>query len=105
MGGTASPTLLVLLDEGWTRCSSAQPSKSKIRVGDSSVADLACACRQSPWSAHCETSSMKAQRTLPPTAAPIEWRDLLQGLVGLVRPSAALDTLNADFRRHFGVKH
>jgi perosamine synthetase len=48
---------------------------------------------------------MKAQRTLPPTAAPIEWRDLLQGLVGLVRPSAALDTLNADFRRHFGVKH
>ena len=48
---------------------------------------------------------MKAQRTLPPTAAPIEGRDLLQGLVGLVRPSAALDTLNADFRRHFGVKH
>lgn len=48
---------------------------------------------------------MKAQRTLPPTAAPIEWRDLLQGLVGLVRPSATFDALKADFSRHFGVKH
>lgn len=48
---------------------------------------------------------MKAQRTLPPTAAPIEWRDLLQGLLGLVRPSVTVDALKADFGRHFGVKH
>lgn len=48
---------------------------------------------------------MKAQRTLPPTAAPIEWRDLFQGLLGLVRPSATFDALKADFSRHFGVKH
>lgn len=48
---------------------------------------------------------MNAQRTLPPTAAPIEWRDLLQGLVGLARPHATLDELRADLGRHFGVKH
>ena len=48
---------------------------------------------------------MKAQRTLPPSAAPIEWRDLLQGLLGLARPHAALERLQEEFRQHFGVKH
>ena len=48
---------------------------------------------------------MKAQRTLPPSAAPIEWRDLIQGLVGLARPQATMDRLQAEFRSYFGVKH
>ncbi len=48
---------------------------------------------------------MKLQRTLPPSAAPIEWRDLIQGLVGLVRPQATMDRLQAEFRSYFGVKH
>lgn len=48
---------------------------------------------------------MKAQRTLPPSAAPIEWRDLLQGLMGLVSPKTTIGRLQAEFRQHFGVKH
>ena len=48
---------------------------------------------------------MKAQRTLPPSAAPIEWRDLIQGLVGLARPQATMHRLQAEFRAYFGVKH
>ena len=48
---------------------------------------------------------MKAQRTLPPTAAPIEWRDLLQGVAGLAHPSATLAELKTDLGRYFGVKH
>ncbi len=48
---------------------------------------------------------MKLQRTLPPSAAPIEWRDLIQGLVGLARPQATMDRLQAEFRSYFGVKH
>ncbi|MBS0169859.1 MAG: DegT/DnrJ/EryC1/StrS family aminotransferase [Nitrospira sp.] len=48
---------------------------------------------------------MKAQRTLSPTAAPIEWRDLIQGLAGLARPDATRNDLKADFRRYFGVRH
>ncbi|HEY9526815.1 MAG TPA: DegT/DnrJ/EryC1/StrS family aminotransferase [Anaerolineales bacterium] len=48
---------------------------------------------------------MKAQRTLPPSAAPIEWRDLLQGLYGFVRPHATIHRLQTEFREYFGVKH
>ena len=48
---------------------------------------------------------MRVQRTLPPSAAPIEWRDLVEGLVGLVRPRVTRDRLQAEFRAHFGVRH
>ena len=48
---------------------------------------------------------MKAQRTLPPAAAPIEWRDLIQGLMGLVHPHETVGRLQAEFRQYFGVKH
>ena len=48
---------------------------------------------------------MKAQRTLPPSAAPIEWRDLIQGLMGLVHPHETVGQLQAEFRQYFGVKH
>lgn len=48
---------------------------------------------------------MKVQRTLPPSAAPIEWQDLLQGLLGLVRPKVTVERLQDEFRQHFGVKH
>jgi dTDP-4-amino-4,6-dideoxygalactose transaminase len=48
---------------------------------------------------------MKAQRTLPPSAAPIDWLDLLQGLVGFARPEATVLRLQGEFREYFGVKH
>lgn len=48
---------------------------------------------------------MKAQRTLPPSAAPIEWRDLIQGLMGLVHPHETVERLQIEFRQYFGVKH
>ncbi|MBI4000610.1 MAG: DegT/DnrJ/EryC1/StrS family aminotransferase [Nitrospira defluvii] len=48
---------------------------------------------------------MKLQRTLPPTAAPLRWRDLLYGLAGFFRQTSALAGLEAEFRKHFGVKH
>lgn len=48
---------------------------------------------------------MRVQRTLPPSAAPIDWRDLVQGLVGLVRPRVTMHRLQAEFRAYFGVKH
>ncbi len=48
---------------------------------------------------------MKAQRTLPPSAAPIDWRDLIQGLVGFARPQATIRQREAEFRQYFGVKH
>lgn len=48
---------------------------------------------------------MRVQRTLPPSAAPIDWRDLLEGLVGLARPHVTMQRLQAEFRAHFGVKH
>ena len=48
---------------------------------------------------------MRVQRTLPPSAAPIDWRDLLEGLLGLARPHVTMQRLQAEFRAHFGVKH
>ena len=48
---------------------------------------------------------MKVQRTLAPSAAPINWRDLVHGLVGLLRPQATRRRLEAEFREYFGVKH
>jgi len=48
---------------------------------------------------------MKAQRTVPPSAAPMEWRDLIQGLMGLVHPQATVGRLQVEFRQYFGVKH
>ncbi|MEP7151061.1 MAG: aminotransferase class V-fold PLP-dependent enzyme [Nitrospira sp.] len=48
---------------------------------------------------------MKVQRTLPPSAAPINWRDLVHGLVSLLRPQTTMRRLEAEFREYFGVKH
>ena len=39
---------------------------------------------------------MKVQRTLAPSAAPINWRDVVYGLVGLLRPRATTHRLEAD---------
>lgn len=48
---------------------------------------------------------MKVQRTLPPSAAPINWRDLVHGLVSLLRPQTTMRRLEAEFCEYFGVKH
>jgi len=48
---------------------------------------------------------MRVQRTLPPSAAPINWRDLVHGLVSILRPQTTMRRLEAEFRQYFGVKH
>ncbi|HVG02706.1 MAG TPA: aminotransferase class V-fold PLP-dependent enzyme [Nitrospira sp.] len=48
---------------------------------------------------------MKAQRTLPPSAAPIDWSDLLLSLGGLLHSQAAIRRRETEFRDYFGVKH
>ena len=42
---------------------------------------------------------------MAPSAAPINWRDLVQGLVGLLRPQTTMRRLESEFREYFGVKH
>lgn len=48
---------------------------------------------------------MKAQRTLPPSAAPIGWSDLLRSLIGLSGSQAAIRQREHEFREYFGVRH
>ncbi|QOJ36785.1 MAG: aminotransferase class V-fold PLP-dependent enzyme [Nitrospira sp.] len=48
---------------------------------------------------------MRIQRTLPPVAAPIPWKDILRSLWGVIRPQTALETIQEEFRTYFGVKH
>jgi dTDP-4-amino-4,6-dideoxygalactose transaminase len=45
------------------------------------------------------------QRTLPPTAPPLTWRDLGRGLIGLCLPHRAEEKLQAEFRRYFGARY
>ncbi len=48
---------------------------------------------------------MKLQRTLPPSAAPISWSELLEGLRSLGRSQASIRQREAEFRTYFGIKH
>ena len=48
---------------------------------------------------------MKVQRTLSPSAAPLTWRDLLQGLVAPFGGQRVLDALTKEFQEYFGVRH
>ena len=48
---------------------------------------------------------MKAQRTVPPTAAPIDWSDLFLSVMALLRPRGTIRQREAEFREYFGVKH
>jgi dTDP-4-amino-4,6-dideoxygalactose transaminase len=48
---------------------------------------------------------MRIGRTLPPTAAPLGWRDLINGLAGLAAPARTLRAREEELRRHFGARH
>lgn len=48
---------------------------------------------------------MRIQRTLPPAAAPIYLRDLISGLMGLIRGQQELERFKSELKEYFGVKH
>jgi perosamine synthetase len=48
---------------------------------------------------------MRIGRTLPPAAAPLEWRDLVQALRELPGGAGAVAAREAEMRREFGVDH
>src|SRR5262249_13192015 len=48
---------------------------------------------------------MRIRRTLPPAAAPLGWRDLLNGIAGMSDPARAMRAREGELRRHFGVRH
>ncbi|GAB4345934.1 MAG: hypothetical protein Kow0099_26690 [Candidatus Abyssubacteria bacterium] len=48
---------------------------------------------------------MKIQRTLPPVGAPLNLKDLLFGIAGMLRPSKALRKFEEELQAYFGVKH
>jgi len=48
---------------------------------------------------------MKIQRTLPPTAAPIYFRDILHGLAGLIVRDRFIKKVETEIKEHFDVKH
>jgi dTDP-4-amino-4,6-dideoxygalactose transaminase len=48
---------------------------------------------------------MRVGRTLPPAAAPLQWRDLWHGVVGSLSPERTRRAREAEIRREFGVRH
>ncbi len=48
---------------------------------------------------------MKIGRTLPPSAAPLSWGDILRGLVAPFGRSHALEKRTEEFQEHFGVQY
>jgi len=48
---------------------------------------------------------MRIQRTLPPAAAPIYLRDLISGLMGLIRGQKEIERFESEMKDYFGVKH
>ncbi len=48
---------------------------------------------------------MKIQRTIPPAATPLYFRDLLHGLAGVFLRKRNLKKLEREMREYFGVKH
>jgi perosamine synthetase len=48
---------------------------------------------------------MKVQRTIPPTAAPLKWLDLVNGLRGLLSKGPFAKRLEAELKESFDVPH
>src|SRR6185295_11594525 len=48
---------------------------------------------------------MKIGRRVPPAAAPIAWKDLWHGAIGIVRPEPSILRFEEQVRAHFGVRH
>jgi perosamine synthetase len=49
--------------------------------------------------------TMRIGRVLPPTAAPLHWADLCNGLAAMVAPERALARFEDEVRRYFEVDH
>jgi perosamine synthetase len=48
---------------------------------------------------------MKIQRTIPPSAAPIYWKDIRHGLIGLFGGEAYIERFENEIKEYFGVRH
>ena len=48
---------------------------------------------------------MKIGRQVPPSAAPIGWKDLWHGAIGIVVPQQSIRLFEEEIRAHFGVRH
>ncbi len=48
---------------------------------------------------------MKIQRTIPPAAAPLDWKDMASGLLGSVRGKRGLRRLEQELKEYFNVEH
>jgi perosamine synthetase len=48
---------------------------------------------------------VKIQRTLPPSAAPLTWGDLLRSLIAPFRGNRPIEQLTKEFQDYFGAKH
>src|SRR5262249_7867001 len=52
-----------------------------------------------------EDMRMRVQRTIPPTAAPVQLRDILHGLAGLFFSERYFQKLEFEIKEYFGVKY
>lgn len=48
---------------------------------------------------------MKPQRTIPPAAAPIDWRDFWYGLVGFFSGEKSIQRFESEIKKYFGVRY
>jgi perosamine synthetase len=48
---------------------------------------------------------MRMGRTVPPAAAPLGWKDLGHGVLGILSPARAVRALEEELRRHFAVRY
>ncbi len=48
---------------------------------------------------------MRIQRTLPPTVAPISFRDITNGFRGILRGGLEIDRFEEELREYFGISH
>lgn len=48
---------------------------------------------------------MKIQRTIPPAAAPLDWKDLGRGLIGFFNDRVSTERIEEEMKAYFGVKH
>ncbi len=48
---------------------------------------------------------MKIQRTIPPAAAPLDWKDLGRGLTGFFTDRVSTQRIEEEMKAYFGVKH
>ncbi len=48
---------------------------------------------------------MRIGRTVPPAAAPLTWKNIFNGLMGLIRGKSECDRFNEELKSYFGKRH